>query len=180
MKSGARVLLALLLLASFAASGAAAVFIVRHAEKRDPKDDKSTLSARGFSRARDLRRALASTPLKAVYCTEYERTRQTAAPTAAAHGLAPIETPSDDVKALASRLRALPEDADVLVVGHSDTIPELLAELGVSTRAAIAPNDYDNLFVVTPRASGAPEFHWLHYGAASRPAADAPAMKRRP
>ena len=153
------------------------VFIVRHAEKKDPKDERSMLSAAGFKRAGDLRRALSSVNLKAVYHTEFERTRQTAAPTAADHKLTPIELKSDDVQGLAKLLRALAPGEDALVVGHSDTVPELLQELGVSTRVAIGSADYGDLFIVSPRAAGEPGFHWLHYGDALAPAAPA-AMKR--
>jgi broad specificity phosphatase PhoE len=155
------------------------IFIVRHAEKKNPKDDRSTLSAAGFKRADDLRRALSSVDLKAVYHTEFERTRQTASPAAAEHKLAPIEVKSDDVPGLVKLLRSRSPQEDVLVVGHSDTIPDILRELGVSTRAAIGSGDYDNLFVVAPRAGREPVFHWLHYGDASAPAAPA-AMKRKP
>ena len=159
-----------LLLVALALPAAADVFLVRHAEKKDPKDDKSTLSAAGLKRAEDLKRTLSSVDLKAVYHTEYERTRQTAAPTAAAHKLTPIVTNSDDVKGLAKALRAIPANEDVLVVGHSDTIPDVLHELGVSTTVVIGPNDYDRMFLVTPRAGAEPGFHVLHYG-------DAPARK---
>jgi broad specificity phosphatase PhoE len=159
---------------------AADVFIVRHAERKDLKDDKSTLSDAGFKRANDLRRVLSSVDLKAVYRTEYERTRQTAAPTAAAHKLTPIELKSDDVQGLAKALRARSPLEDVLIVGHTDTIPDLLHELGVSTRAAIGSGDYDNLFIVAPRENGEPGFHWLHYGNASPAPAAPAATKRKP
>jgi phosphohistidine phosphatase SixA len=94
--------------------------------------------------------------------TEYERTRQTAAPAAAAHKLIPVETKSEDVKGLAAALKARSEADDVLVVGHTDTIPDLLIELGVSTRTVIASGDYDNLFVVS-RGPGGTVLHRLHY-----------------
>lgn len=155
-----RLAAALVLALSLPAS--ADVFLVRHAEKKNPKMDKSTLSAAGLKRAQALKRVLKDVDLKAVYCTEYERTRQTAAPAAAAHGLAIIETPSGDVKGLAKLLLARPPSEDVLVVGHSDTIPDLLVELGVSTRAAIGPADFDNLFIVAPGGAG-PAFHRLRY-----------------
>jgi broad specificity phosphatase PhoE len=171
-------LAALVLLLSVPA--AADIFIVRHAERKDLKDDKSTLSPAGFKRADDLRRVLSSVDLKAIYRTEYERTLQTAAPTGAAHRLTPIELKSDDVQGLAKALRARPPLEDVLVVGHTDTIPDLLHELGVSTRAAIGSGDYDNLFIVAPRASGEPSFHWLHYGDGPAAAAAPAAMKRAP
>lgn len=156
------------------------IFLVRHAEKKDPKDDKSTLSKAGLKRAEDLKRTLSSVDLKAVYHTEYERTRQTAAPTAASHKLTPIRTNSDDVKGLAKALRARPRNEDVLVVGHSDTIPDVLHELGVSTTVVIGANDYDTMYLVSPRASGEPDFHVLHYGDAPASVAAPAAMKRKP
>lgn len=160
-----RALPALALVGALSIGAAADVFIVRHAEKQDPRAPKSLLSRRGLRRARELSRVLAAVPLRAVYVTEYERTRQTAAPAAAAHGLTPVATDSGDVKALARLLLARPEDEDVLVVGHSDTIPDLLTDLGVSTRAAISPDEYDELFIVSPRHGRAPDFHVLRYGA---------------
>lgn len=169
-----------LVLLGLAISARADVFLARHAEKKNPKDDKSLLSKAGLKRAEDLKRTMSSVDLKAVYHTEYERTKQTAAPTAAAHKLIPIVTDSGDVKGLAKALRARPSNEDVLVVGHSDTIPDVLHELGVSTTVVIGSNDYDDLFVVSPRAQGEPDFHVLHYGDAPAPAAPAAAMKRKP
>jgi broad specificity phosphatase PhoE len=138
------------------------LFIVRHAEKKSPTMDKSTLSAVGLKRAQALKRVLTDVPLTAVYCTEYERTRQTAAPTAAARGLKPIQTNSEDIKGLAKLLKERSPSEDVLVVGHTDTIPDLLIELGVSTKAAIGSQDFDNLFVVR-LGSGVPSYHRLRY-----------------
>jgi broad specificity phosphatase PhoE len=171
-----RAVLALVLAACVPAS--ADIFLVRHADKKTP-DEQSLLSPAGHKRADDLRRVLSSANLKAVYRTEFERTLQTAAPTAAEHKLVPIKTKSDDVKGLAAILRTFGPQDDVLVVGHSDTVPDLLHELGVSTNVVIGSSDYDNLFIVSPRGEGEPGFHWLHYGDAS-PAAPAGAMKRKP
>src|SRR6185312_6413378 len=105
-----------LLLLGLAISARADIFLVRHADKKTP-DEQSLLSAKGHKRAKDLARTLSSVKLKAVYRTEFERTGQTAAPTAAAQGLTPIEVKSDDVKGLAKTLRALPAGENVLVVG---------------------------------------------------------------
>ena len=173
-----RLLAALILAVCVPAS--ADIFLVRHADKKT-QDEQSLLSAAGLKRADDLRRVLSSTNLKAVYHTEFKRTLQTAAPTAAEHKLAPIEVKSDDVQGLVKMLRALPPQEDVLVVGHSDTVPDLLHELGVSTRVAIGSFDYDNLFIVAPSATGEPGFQWLHYGDATpRPPAAPAAMRRKP
>jgi broad specificity phosphatase PhoE len=165
---------------ALALPASADIFLVRHADKTTP-DEQSLLSPKGLKRADDLRRTLSSVNLKAVYHTEFKRTLQTAAPTASEHKLVPIETKSDDVQGLAKTLRARPAQEDVLVVGHSDTVPELLNELGVSTKVALGNFDYDNLFIVSPRAAGEPGFIRLHYGEPSPTAPAAPAaMKRKP
>lgn len=153
------------LLAALPASAHSAIFIVRHAERLDAKDDASLLSPAGKRRALELRHALSSVELSAVYCTEYKRTQQTAAPAAEARKLKPLIISSDKGPELVQALRAWPADEDVLVVGHTDTIPELLTALGVRRPVAIASEDYDNLFIVSLREGMSPDFRWLHYGA---------------
>lgn len=118
-------LLAALLLAP--ARAYAAIFVVRHAERVSPKDDASLLSPAGKRRAQALRHALSSVDLKAVFCTEYRRTQQTAEPAARQHGLRPTVLSSEDGKALVEAVLKHGEQ-DVLVVGHTDTIPDLLKE----------------------------------------------------
>lgn len=142
----------------------AAIFVVRHAERLKPRDDSSLLSAAGKRRAQALRHVLSSVELKAVFCTEYERTRQTAEPAARAHGLEPTVLSSEDGKGLIEALGRLKPEEDVLVVGHTDTIPDLLKALGVESPVTLESDDYDNLFVVRPRDGKPPEFHRLRYG----------------
>jgi broad specificity phosphatase PhoE len=161
----AAVVLALALV--FAAPVDAAIVIVRHAERVSQKDDASLISAAGKRRAEALRHVLSRLKLKAVFCTEYKRTQQTAAPAAKAHGLRPTIVSSENGEELASRLRKLGAEDDVLVVGHTDTIPDLLKALGVERPVAIEKEDYDNLFLVTAREGLAPDFAWLRYGAPS-------------
>lgn len=139
------------------------VFVVRHAERADAKDDKSPLSRKGKKRAKVLSGVLSGVALKAVYVTEYERTQQTAEPTAKAKGLIVTVTDSEKAAELAAELRSKPAETDVLVVGHTDTIPDILKGLGVEPPVAIADSDYANLFIVTPRKDAPPLFHRLKY-----------------
>jgi len=56
----------------------------------------------------------------------------------------------------------------VLVVGHSNTTPDVLRQLGIANPPSIADSQYDDLFVVT-LATGAPaRLVRLRYGAAAR------------
>jgi hypothetical protein len=47
---------------------------------------------------------------------------------------------------LAEQLRSIKGNA--LVVGHSNTIPDLVKALGIAEPVLIGDNDYDNLFIV--------------------------------
>jgi len=51
----------------------------------------------------------------------------------------------------------------VLVVGHSNTVPEILAALGDPEKVEIPASQFDDLFVVTPRAEGPPSVVHLKY-----------------
>ncbi|MBI5509276.1 MAG: histidine phosphatase family protein [Deltaproteobacteria bacterium] len=135
------------------AGGVSVVYLVRHAEKARVRDgdDDPPLSAKGRARARALEERLASVGLAAIYVTQYQRTGETAAPLASRLGLTPQELPATDSTRLVQILRERHRGAQVLVVGHSNTIPEILAVLGVGTSVSIEDQQYGDLFVVTLR-----------------------------
>ena len=154
------------LLALFLAASAAAqspvIFLVRHAERAAisgnvPSD--TGLSAAGRKRAEALARVLADAQITAVYTTEYKRTKETAAPVAQSLGIQPEVIPGDDLRGLTAKLKA--SLGNVLVVGHSNTLPQIINALGVSSRITIAESDYDNLFLVLLERP--PRLIHLHY-----------------
>lgn len=149
-----RVLLVLLALSIGARPAAAqrALYLVRHAEKIDESRDPS-LSAAGQARATRLADLLARAGITAIVTSEYKRTAETARPLAAARKLTPQIIPAKDRPALLARLRSRPDEV-TLVVGHSDTLPAVLKDLGIAAPPAV--EDYGDLFVVIPRAAGAP------------------------
>jgi broad specificity phosphatase PhoE len=143
----------LCLLAFFFAASATAqppvIILVRHAERaaisgRVPSD--TGLSATGHERAEALAKALKDAQIAAIYTTEYKRTRETAVPLAQSLGIQPEVIPGDDLRGLIAKLKASPGNA--LVVGHSNTLPQIISALGVSSRVTVAESDYDNLFLV--------------------------------
>jgi phosphohistidine phosphatase SixA len=121
------------------------VFIVRHAEKVDDSKD-AELSETGRARAETLANMLRDAKIGAIYATEFKRTQQTAAPLAKALGLTVTTLPAADQAALVAKLRA--STANSLVVGHGNTIPDVIKALGISEPVNISESDYDNLFVV--------------------------------
>jgi phosphohistidine phosphatase SixA len=133
-----------------------AIYIVRHAE-RASDEPLSPLSAEGHARAARLAGILRDAGITAIFVTEYERVAQTAQPTAARLGLTPAVNKADDTPGLVEKVRALGPSARVLIAGHSDTVPKILAALGYSAPVTIAKGEYDNLFIVMPgKAPGAP------------------------
>lgn len=130
------------------------ILLVRHAERpplEAPGDDPSLTDA-GKVRAERLASAVAKYEVRAIYVTRFRRTRETAEPAAQRLGLKPIveSDTTELVKALKAR-----GDGTVLVVGHSDTIPDVVKAFG-GPAVAIDDDDFDDLFVLTP-ATGALE-----------------------
>jgi broad specificity phosphatase PhoE len=136
------------------------VVVVRHAEKAtdDPRDPD--LDPAGQARARALAAALAGSRLDVVYATQFKRTRQTAAPAAGAAGVEVTVRPIDGGNApayaadLARDLRALPAGSVALVVGHSNTVPGIVAALDGRAEAAMPETEYDRFTTVRLRADG--------------------------
>jgi phosphohistidine phosphatase SixA len=85
-----------------------------------------------------------------VYTTTLKRTLDTAAPLAAAINVRAERLSTADTQALATRLAALGPHDRALVVGHSNTVPELIRALHSDTTIAISDEEYDNLFIVVP------------------------------
>jgi len=84
----------------------------------------------------------------AIYVSDYKRTRQTAAPTAARLALnVTIYDPRDTAGLLA---RVLAEPGPVLIVGHSNTVPDIVAALGGTRPAPLVHEDFGDLWVVEP------------------------------
>ena len=151
-----------LLTAAAPARAQKAVLLVRHAEKVDESDDP-LLSAAGRSRARALARHLGTANVKAIYVTHFKRSGLTAAPLAARLGLKPIVLHADATPKLLERMRKDHAGDVVLVVGHTDTVPDLLRLLGHPEPVTIATPEYDNLFVVVPAKAGPPTVVRLRY-----------------
>ncbi len=140
--------------ASAAGPDAGPVFIiVRHAEKADDDKRDPSLSEAGRQRASALADRLSGEPLQAVYATPYRRTRQTAAPAAELH-----ELPVNDYDArqpaieLAARLRQAHPEGTVLIVGHSNTVPDITAALSGESIPAMSEMQYGLIYVVRPEA----------------------------
>jgi broad specificity phosphatase PhoE len=151
-------------------AGDQVIFLVRHAERaatpsqpatKTMMSDDPPLSPAGQTRAAKLAALLASAGIKEIFTTEFRRTRETAAPLAAQLKVTPIMSAAKDPAPLIEKLRQSTDN--LLIVGHSNTLPDLLKALGVRDKIAIADGEYDNLFIVVRPATGEPTLIRLHY-----------------
>jgi probable phosphoglycerate mutase len=156
MKHFIALLFSCVLLVSTAAAQTT-IFLVRHAEKGT--GDDPALTKVGRARAESLASMLKDAGITAIYTSEVKRTQQTAAPTAKALHVEPAIIPADDRAALVAKLRS--SSGNVLVVGHSNTVPQIIKALGITTPVTIADNDFDNLFLVVLEEK--PRLIRLHY-----------------
>lgn len=145
----------------------ATIIVLRHAEKQDPSplpDAQVPLSAAGQARAATLAQVLEGADVSQIYVSDRLRTQQTADPLATARGITPIQMPAASVDALVDELRSWANRGRVIVVvGHSDTVPEIVAKLGGGP-VIVAAAEFDNLFVLTTRPFGTTRIIRATYG----------------
>ncbi|WP_217697826.1 histidine phosphatase family protein [Shewanella sp. UCD-KL21] len=123
------------------------IFLVRHGEKQTGEDPQ--LTEQGRNRALALANTLSAVKLDAVYSTQYQRTEQTALPTANSQYLKISYYNPRELAEFASQLQ-LNSGAKVLVVGHSNTTPKLVSLLGGEPGAEInEKSEFDRLYIVT-------------------------------
>jgi broad specificity phosphatase PhoE len=135
----------LLLGAAPAAERRQTVHVMRHLDTpkgaRDPE-----LTEQGRRRAEALSRWFRGKRLRAIYVTDFRRTRQTVAPLAARLKMTPKLYDPRYTPALIERVRR--ERGAVLVVGHSNTVPDIVEGLGGARPAPLAHPDFGDLWTV--------------------------------
>jgi phosphohistidine phosphatase SixA len=128
------------------------VIVVRHAEKAAAPADDPPLTEAGAARARALAATLADADVGAVITTQYLRTRETARPLAEARGITPEVVRAGGpvaahAKAVADAARAH-AGKTVLVVGHSNTVTQIVEALGGPRARDLCDSEYSWLFTV--------------------------------
>jgi broad specificity phosphatase PhoE len=164
----------LLLLWPAALSAQQSVILVRHAERQTGEGDDN-LSEAGRHRADRLAAMLKDAGITHIFVSDLRRTLETAQPLAKARNVSPtrIAIPAQgrgkisaselQVRATLLAISRLPRTATVLIVGHSNTVPMFLTRLGYGPGVRIGETEFDNMFVVTPRATRAPSVIRLRY-----------------
>lgn len=128
------------------------VLVARHAE-RAPGPGDVPLSAAGEARARALADVAREAGVDVIITTQFLRTRQTAAPLAAVTGIVPeVVAAQSDVpshaRAIADLVRQRFAGRTILIVGHSNTVPPIVAALGGAKHRDLCDAEYDALFLV--------------------------------
>jgi len=121
------------------------IYLVRHAEKVD-SSRTSGLTEVGTARAKAFSTMLRDSNLTHVFSTPFVRTKSTAAPTAEFHSLDIEEYDPDAAREFAEKLKNLTGSA--LVVGHSNTIPNLVNLLTGERFDDLDERVYDKIYIV--------------------------------
>jgi phosphohistidine phosphatase SixA len=138
------------------------LFLVRHAEKVDESRDPE-LSTAGKQRSLELAQVLRDAGVQRIHSTDYIRTRDTAAPLANMLGLEVELYDWDDPAEFARSLNQGGQRH--LVVGHSNTTPELVELLGGYPGAEIDhANEHDRLYILTIDSDGKVSSLLIRYG----------------
>ncbi|HYU98075.1 MAG TPA: phosphoglycerate mutase family protein [Pyrinomonadaceae bacterium] len=141
------------------------VILIRHAEKNiEPANPDPDLSPAGQTRAQELARMFGDAGIKAIYATQYKRTQQTVKPLADKLGLTAISVDARNTAELVKQIRAQHNGEVVLVSGHNNTVPEIIAALGGPTLPVIPETEFDNLYVVTIYRVGSAKLLKMKYG----------------
>ena len=138
----------------FESQATTTLIFVRHAEKADVVGDNPGLSIAGTARAIQLARLLGDADVIAgvdeIYVSQFRRTIDTARPLARRLNIDPRGYEASNIDGTMRTILTQHKGKIVLVVGHSNTIAPMVAELGGSKRVPeIADDEYDNLYIVT-------------------------------
>lgn len=163
--------LACLLMCATTGAAQQAIILVRHAEKEtDPTviqglaDRNIPLSETGKARAKALASHLKEARVDAVYTTSAKRTKDTAAPLAAAINKQPMEIKTDTMNKLAERHK----DQIVVIVAHSGGavgVPKFIDQItGKQNGITIDESEFDKLFILLPKKDGTWSLTRAQYG----------------
>ena len=151
------------------------VFLARHAEKETTPPEDPPLTEAGKERSQTLMRMLAGAGIKTIYTSQFLRTKQTAEPLAKQLG---IEVTALQIKMDSKNPRKVSDQSfdevvakvyehageSVLIIGHSNTLSEIIKRLGGDLMPSIDDKEFDDLFVVTIYAKSKAKVLRLKYG----------------
>jgi len=123
------------------------IFLVRHAEKQVNGTNDPALTPQGNTRANNIANQLMDKNIVVIYSSDYQRTRQTAAPLAKQLNLSISIYDPGDLSSFAEMLKQQP--GNLLIVGHSNTTPQLAQLLGGKSLGKIKETEYNRIYQLT-------------------------------
>jgi broad specificity phosphatase PhoE len=120
------------------------------------------LNTAGKVRAKKLIHVVGQSGIKAIYRSHFVRARETAQPLATYLGLSPIEI--DGALPIKNHILSNHTGQTVLVIGHSDTVPDIIRRLGAGSVPVIDVAEFDHLFVVNVFSPNRATLTRLKYG----------------
>ncbi|HEY0004084.1 MAG TPA: phosphoglycerate mutase family protein [Pyrinomonadaceae bacterium] len=151
------------------------VYFVRHAEKEAAPPQDPALTEAGKLRSQELARILAPSGIKTILTTQFLRTKLTAEPLAKQLGITPRavnikmnptnprQVSEQSVREIVDRIYERAGEG-ILVVGHTNTIPDIIKMLGGDPALSIDEKRFDDLFIVTLYGKGKAKVAHLKYG----------------
>lgn len=137
---------ALIAVAMLAATPATAqTYVMRHLDTPEGERDPDLLP-NGQASAQKLVRWFRGKRLTAIYVSDFRRTRQTAARLAATRRLTPKLYDPARTADLIAAVRT--ERGPVLIVGHSNTVPDIVEKLGGTRPAPLNHPDFGDIWIV--------------------------------
>lgn len=121
------------------------VYVMRHLHTPEGARDPE-LTEEGRRHAEALDRRLRGKRVAAIYVSDFRRTRRTVAPLAGRLRLAPKIYDPANTPALLAAVRA--ETGPVLVVGHSNTVPDIVEGLGGARPAPLSHPDFGDIWTI--------------------------------
>ena len=122
------------------------VYVIRHLQKAT--GDDPSLTAEGAANAARLAELLGDKGITAIFATPTKRAMETAEPLARKLNLVVQPYQPRDFASLAAAVAKAP--GPVLIVGHSNTVPDIVAHFGAPRPVSLTEADYGTLFVVDP------------------------------
>lgn len=147
------------------------VYIVRHAEKdmSDTKNQDPDLNELGKKRVLALNEKLKNEKIDAVFSSKYKRTYQTGVGVAEKNGLKVQEYEAHDFQAISDLIKSKYKNKKVLILGHSNTVLELIEAFGAERPfKAMTDGEYDFFFEVKLGNKGKGQLRLSQFGEAHR------------
>ena len=139
-------------------------FIVRHAEKDTSGGTNADLNPIGRGRANAFVNIFKKIRIHKVYSTDKPRTKNTAKPLAA-FKRRPVEIYDAKMqKELLESLIKIEKGKKIFIVGHSNTVPQLVNILrGSDVEKDLADSEYSTMYIVSVKQIGEAKVQVIHF-----------------